>query len=444
MLRKYFSFLFLLTVLFVFNLTSASATIFTVTKTADTNDGACDADCSLREAVAAANAGAGNVVKFSPSLAGTPIVLTAGEIQLGALTIAGPGADQITISGNNSSRIFYLPGAGVAASLSGVTLTGGNGVGASSGPSPVGGGAVRSEGTLHLSDVHFTGNTLAAGEGSAILYSNAVALKIRNSTFSNNSGVSMYIAPQSTATINNSTFTDGAIPSTAMLHFIGTVVRMDNCTVLGSVQIGGLSSLDLANSIVGRVERLSLLGGLSSKGNNIIVSPATSGNPVTYHATDLLNVNPLLDVLGNYGGTTPTLALLPGSPAIDAGSNALVIAAGYAIDQRRYNRIVDGNGDTNAVVDIGAYEFGSTPALPISFSGRVHDAAGNGVGRATVTVTDSEENVRSATTSPLGYFVLNDIYVGNILVEISAKSHRFTPVTIYATGNISNMELAVQ
>ena len=166
---------------------------------------------------------------------------------------------------------------------------------------------------------------------------------------------------------------------------------------------------------------------------------------MTYHATDQLNVNPMLDAaLNNNGGTTPTFALMPGSPAIDAGSNALVIAAGYAIDQRRYARTVDGNGDMNAVVDIGAYEFGSTPVVPISFSGRVHDAAGNGVGRAAVTVTDSEGNVRSATTSPLGYFVVNDIYVGNILVEISAKSHRFTPVTIYATGNIANMELAVQ
>ena len=37
----------------------ASAASFTVTKTADTNDGVCDADCSLREAISAANAAAG-------------------------------------------------------------------------------------------------------------------------------------------------------------------------------------------------------------------------------------------------------------------------------------------------------------------------------------------------------------------------------------------------
>jgi CSLREA domain-containing protein len=36
--------------------TAATAATFTVTKTADTNDGACNADCSLREAIVAANA----------------------------------------------------------------------------------------------------------------------------------------------------------------------------------------------------------------------------------------------------------------------------------------------------------------------------------------------------------------------------------------------------
>src|SRR5512143_2212057 len=39
--------------------TPARAATFTVTKTADTNDGVCDADCSLREAISAANASPG-------------------------------------------------------------------------------------------------------------------------------------------------------------------------------------------------------------------------------------------------------------------------------------------------------------------------------------------------------------------------------------------------
>src|SRR5262249_28583471 len=68
-------------------------------------------------------------------------------------------------------------------------------------------------------------------------------------------------------------------------------------------------------------------------------------------------LNPLLSPLGNYGGPTQTMALLPGSPAIDAGNNAL-IPAGVTTDQRGFNRIV------NATVDIGAFEARGFPLAP--------------------------------------------------------------------------------
>ena len=42
-----------------------------------------------------------------------------------------------------------------------------------------------------------------------------------------------------------------------------------------------------------------------------------------------LQGNPLLAPLGNYGGPTQTMALLPGSIAIDAGSNALIRSRHY-------------------------------------------------------------------------------------------------------------------
>jgi hypothetical protein len=91
-------------------------------------------------------------------------------------------------------------------------------------------------------------------------------------------------------------------------------------------------------------------------------------------------IDPLLDSLGNYGGSTLTHALLPGSPAIDAGNNA------YATDwdQRGpgYPRIVNG------IIDIGAFEVQSdrpgtnldrlthayrlTPEQPSTGSARFH------------------------------------------------------------------------
>src|SRR5439155_306374 len=62
--------------------------------------------------------------------------------------------------------------------------------------------------------------------------------------------------------------------------------------------------------------------------------------------SDLLNPNPLLAPLGNYGGPTATMALLPGSPAVDAGANANAPAT----DQRGFARVVHG------IIDIGAFE----------------------------------------------------------------------------------------
>src|SRR6516225_8501060 len=59
---------------------------------------------SLRDAIATTPAG--GTVDFQPGLTGT-ITLTSGELAINEdLTITGPGADVITVSGNNASRVF--------------------------------------------------------------------------------------------------------------------------------------------------------------------------------------------------------------------------------------------------------------------------------------------------------------------------------------------------
>src|SRR5438128_1956872 len=58
---------------------------------------------SLRDAIALTPAG--ETVDFQTGLAGT-ITLTTGQLTIDHdLTIAGPGADRITVSGNNASRV---------------------------------------------------------------------------------------------------------------------------------------------------------------------------------------------------------------------------------------------------------------------------------------------------------------------------------------------------
>jgi CSLREA domain-containing protein len=90
----------------VFAVSNSYAATLTVTKTADTNDGVCDSDCSLREAIAVA--ASGDLIAFSELFSSKQtIALELGQIELSkSLTITGPGQDLLSISGNNASRIF--------------------------------------------------------------------------------------------------------------------------------------------------------------------------------------------------------------------------------------------------------------------------------------------------------------------------------------------------
>lgn len=127
----------------------AVAATFTVTKTADTADGACDADCSLREAVQAANATPGaDIVRLSHPyyrLTRVPEAdddnAVAGDLDLtDALTLRGL-PDRTTVDANFIDRVVeVLPG--VAAELVDITLRQGQVVGR--------GGCVYTEGKLIL------------------------------------------------------------------------------------------------------------------------------------------------------------------------------------------------------------------------------------------------------------------------------------------------------
>ena len=172
-----------------------NAAIFTVTKTADTNDGVCNADCSLREAFAAANAAAGaDTINFDTDIFSTAQTITLSGAELingtdnspanynasGDLTINGTSADLLTISGNNASRVIYNQNS--LLTITGVTITGGNGV--SSFDNGLGGG-INNSGQLNLNDSIVTDNTTDLGGGGIYTGASRV-LNIDNSSVSNN------------------------------------------------------------------------------------------------------------------------------------------------------------------------------------------------------------------------------------------------------------------
>src|SRR5262249_13154202 len=83
---------------------------------------------SLRDAVMEANANPGSdAIDFAAEVSGT-VVLTGGPLTItGSLFVVGPGADRLTVSGNDASRVFEITsGAGVA--LSGLTIAHGRAV----------------------------------------------------------------------------------------------------------------------------------------------------------------------------------------------------------------------------------------------------------------------------------------------------------------------------
>ena len=128
---------------------------------------------SLRLAIA--DVGIGEEITFADNVTGT-ITLTTGQLSISKnLTITGPGADILTISGNNASRVFNI-GSGVTVTISGLTIA--NGYAAISGA-----GINNNGGTLTINNCTITNND-ANDWGGGIR--NEGTLTLNNSTVSDN------------------------------------------------------------------------------------------------------------------------------------------------------------------------------------------------------------------------------------------------------------------
>ena len=207
-------------------------------------------------------------------------------------------------------------------------------------------------------------------------------MTVTASTLSGNStaiigGAGIYNA--GTLTVTNSTLSGNEVwwyGSGGGIYNLGTLTvtastLVDNYAGDGGVQPGGggiynAGTLHIRNTILaGNTADTAgpdLKGSLTSSGYNLIGN--TSGGS-GFAPTDLLNVDPLLGPLQDNGGPTWTVALLPGSPAIDAGDNT----DAPQFDQRGegYPRIFGGQ------IDIGAYEVqtalpGNTPPVAVNDS----------------------------------------------------------------------------
>jgi len=167
-------------------LNSIFGSVYTVTKSSDTNDGICDKDCSLREAVVAANKHEGfDVIKipageYKLTIKGLKELYgEKGDLNINDdLYIMGDGKDKTVITGTKDDRVFYIDTFSKGKKVKLFDLTVRNG------KSDYGGG-ILSNGDLTLENVKITDNE--ANNGGGILSSSS--LTIQNCDILNNSAI---------------------------------------------------------------------------------------------------------------------------------------------------------------------------------------------------------------------------------------------------------------
>ena len=163
----------------------------------NTNDGfvdsAGDVPGSFRQAIFDANSNPGpDTIEFAGDASSGSIALTAGELRVtDSVDILGPGANQLTIDGNQSSGIFWFGDESGASTfdVSGLTLTGGNGETDAGLPNRFGGAVLffdqfGGDDTLNISESAIVDNTAVRGGG---LHALLGTLNITDTTISGNS-----------------------------------------------------------------------------------------------------------------------------------------------------------------------------------------------------------------------------------------------------------------
>ena len=330
--------------------------VYTTNTTADSGTG------SLRQGIA--HICPGGTIDFDALVFGTPqtVTLTSDQLTLdksltidgaansvGTPTLSGPGAGCITCF-----RVISVT-AGITVTLDRLNITNGNEPAAAGGgiynhgvlvvqntrvygnyAAKDGGGLFNHADTVDLATMTLIGtkvysNVAKAGGG---IYNDAGTLAVTNSTLAANSATTHGGAVENhgTLAVTNSTFTANTAVTSASSIFnsSGSTATIVNSTFSGT---GAGAFYATAPPVTGRSIYNNANASLSF--SNTIVANTTSGadcysdpgasltsfnNLVEDGSCNAaLRGDPLLNVLQNNGGSTWTMALLPGSPAIDAG-----------------------------------------------------------------------------------------------------------------------------
>jgi hypothetical protein len=392
------------TLLWLEDRTVLSPTIFTVTSIGDSpNDPSTPTSGDLRYCINQADSNTsnpdGSLIQFDPSVFSTPQTITLGSGLVLSntaeqTTITGPSAP-LTVWGGRSSTSFSANfvvlsvNASVTGSISGLTIANGY-----RGGSDTSGGGIYNAGNLTLTGCTITGNFASgdgvrSGQGGGLF--NVGTATLTDCTVSGNSaslsGGGVYNG--GTATLTDCTVSGNRAGDLGGvgggLANYGTLILTD-CTVSGNSALafaGGLRNYSGHVTITDCTISGNISGGLvDDKGTTTLTDTIVSGNTggdiditSTGSVTGSYNLigtgspaelgsgtgnivgitDPLLAPLADYGGTTQTMPLLPGSPAIDAGS----AVSGITTDQRGVAR-------PTSSPDIGAFQSQGFTLTPVA------------------------------------------------------------------------------
>ena len=436
------------------------AITLTVNTTIDQNDGSATNGLSLRDAILIANSDTAN--KYIINLTGgATYKLTAFSLTdtlgsdldvLGNVTIQSTGTEPATIDASgltNPDRVFEVSN---YLNLDNIVITGGSTTAVGGGiyikqnataslfnttvknNSAGGGGGIFNDGLMVLLNSTVADNK-AIGSGSVgggiWNYRQAILLgtTIKNNSASSGGGV----CNDGTLTISNSTIYNNTVQNFGggIDHRSGTL-SLINSTMSGNYGYysGGIDANDgvvnIFNSTItnntstadyngaaGGINNTNPSGGRASLNlKNTIVAGNMGANPnilgsINSNNNNLIDGDAKLGLLQDNGNGIFTHALLSGSPAINAGNNALIATDIFDID-------IDGNDSetipfdnrgsgytriSGGTVDIGAFEFQSAPNLSLSINDVTLTEGNSGTKNAIFTVTLSGETFQPVTVN---------------------------------------------
>jgi hypothetical protein len=428
-----------------------------VTNTSEHDDGTCSIDdCTLLEALNFSNAGSDvNSITFTPGLTGaigTAILTPTGLPITKPVTINGPGARVLVITGRTVARVFKVTSANVAISGLGIyngKVTGDNG------------GAIHNTGGLTLTNCLIINSvatlTTAGGGGGGVENALNATLIVNGCTFLQNSAgqVGGGIHNAGTLTVTNSTFSQNSAIQGGGIYsdFSNNLSKASllNCTITrcsasdtstatgagggGLFFVGNSGQYDTGNTLIAgntSTTNPDLRGNFKSNGHNFIGNVGFATGFADGTLSDQIGGGPkpvkdakLDAVLKNNGGPTDTHALLSDSTAINAGGDSLAPTT----DQRAFLR--------NGISDIGAFEYnGIMPTPPTITIGAATNIT------STAATLNASVNPNGFTTSfqftsNFGSFPVQDAGNGTGNVPFSLNVTGLTPNTQYSFNAVA-------